>query len=288
MTKKQKVRASLTLETALVLPLFIYSFVALLYFIQIFILQEHIQETMTKTGLSMAKTAYVYADFMDMGEVESFDNSLFGEELDVTVGSLADSILSGTAVKLLMAEELDTDRINHSCIEGGFSGISFYYSKILAATDYIDLVARYRVKFAIPFFGLEDMRMIQRVRLRGWTGFQVPARYSMSEEDSDVTFVYITDTGTVYHMSETCSHIKLSVREVSGIPNALRNENGGKYYACEACCGGESGNTAIYYITSYGDRYHSNRNCPKIKRMVRKVPLSEVSDRTPCKRCGNR
>lgn len=289
--KTSRIKASLTLEAALVLPLFIYFFIALLYFIRIFTVQEYIQEALTKKGLSIAKTAYIYSDFLDIEEAESFDGSLFQEELDVAVDGIADAVFNPAAVKLLLAGELDTDIINHSCIKDGFQGISFYYSEILGDSDCIDLVARFHTELPIPFFGLSEMWMIQRVRLRAWTGHKVPAAYTMSENgDDDEAFVYITETGTVYHRNENCSHIKLTVKEAAGIPSYLRNESGGKYYPCESCCGHgaseQPSGTETYYITSFGDRYHASRSCPGIKRTVKKVPMSEVSGMNPCKRCG--
>jgi hypothetical protein len=281
-------RASLTVEAALVLPLFLFVMIAFIYFIQIMTVQEHIQESITGTGLSLAKLAYVYDDFLDAEEAENYDFSVFGEEYDIDLKELSGIVLGEAVIKTLVKKELDTDQINHSCIKGGFRDISFYYSRILEDEDCIDIVARYYVSIPVWFFGLEDMRMIQRVRVRGWTGHQVPARYTIVKEEpgTEEATVYITETGTVYHLNKNCSHLKLSIEEVTGIPDARRNRSGGKYYPCETCCDGERSETGIYYITDYGDRYHTSRECPGLKRTIREVPLSEVSGRTPCKRCG--
>lgn len=285
---KSKARASLTVEAALVLPLFIYFFIALIYFIQIFTLQEHIQEAITKTGLSMAKTAYVYADFIDAEEARGCDDSSWEGVLDTGIGELALTALDGTAIKWLLTDELDTDLINCSCIQEGFLGISFYYSDILDESDNIDIIARYRIRLPVYFFGLCDMRMLQRVKLRGWTGITLTPRYT-TVEDQDETGeqrVYITENGSVYHHSGSCSHIELSVREVYGKPTGYRNASGGKYYPCESCCPDNSPESAVYYITDYGTRFHINRSCGKIKRSVKQVPLSEAAGRRPCKRCS--
>ena len=169
-------KASLTVEAAFVLPLFIFFMIAFLYFIQLMNVQEHIQESITKTGLSLARLAYVYDDFLDAEEAKNADVTLFGEEYDINLKELSGIVLGETVVKTLVMKELDTDEINHSCIKGGFREISFYYSSILEEEDCIDIVARYYVRIPVWFFGLEDMRLIQRVRVRGWTGHQVPAR----------------------------------------------------------------------------------------------------------------
>lgn len=285
---KLKVPASLTIEAALVLPVFIYFILAFLYFIQILNLQEQIQAALTQTGLKISKMAYVYSDFKDAAEAEGFDETLLEEGLEVGLKELSDAVLDGALVKMLVKRNIDTDRINRGCILNGYDGIRFEASSILPDGKQIDMIARYKIRFPIFLFGLQDMDMIQRIRLRGWNGHSVPARYSIVEEgeDNDETMVYITETGSVYHFDRSCSHIKLSVEEVYGIPAWQRNQNGGKYYPCESCCKNPPPGTVKYYITSYGDRYHISKDCSGIKRTVREVPISEVQGRAPCSRCG--
>ncbi len=285
--QRQYRKGSLTVEAALVLPIFIFSILIFVYFIQLMTVQEHIQETITKAGLALARTAYVYEDFVDAKDLGSFDFTLFGEEYEMDVSELAEAAAGENIIKALVKKDLDTKQINHSGILGGYRDISFYYSRILEE-DYIDIVVRYYVRIPVLFFVPGDLRMIQRVRLRAWTGCQVPAVYSVVKEGTgtDETTVYITETGTVYHKDINCSHIKISIDEVAGIPYSRRNLSGGKYYPCENCCGENPSITAAYYITKYGDRYHTRKDCPALKRTVKAVPLSEVSDRSPCKRCG--
>lgn len=290
LVKYHRIKASLTVEAALVLPLFLLFMIAFLYFIQIFTVQEQIQAAITKMGLNLAKTAYVYDDFLAIKEAQSFDQTIFDMNYDIGLQELTSAVTEGSFLKLYVMNYVDINRMNHSCIQDGFNGISFFSSRVMDKEDCIDVVARYRIKIPIKLFGLEDMRMIQRVRLRSWTGYQVSANYSLEEageasNDSD-NIVYITETGSVYHVDRNCSHIKLSITSVMGIPTTLRNDNGAKYYPCEACCNGQEGDFATYYITSDGTRYHTRNDCSKIKRTVIEVKLSEVSGKTPCKRCG--
>ena len=149
----------------------------------------------------------------------------------------------------------------------------------------IDIVAKYKVKIPLKIFRLGEIAMLQRVKVRAWTGYEIEASYDTNKDSNQDNMVYITETGTVYHTNRDCSHIKLSIRSVQGIPYALRNENGAKYYACEVC-GTNQGNYTEYFITSDGNRYHTNRDCSKLKRSVKVVPLSEVGSRKPCSRCA--
>lgn len=286
---KNHLQASLTVESALVLPIFLFFMMAFLYFIQIFTIQEQLQAAITKMGLSLAKTSYVYQDFVTPQEAYDFDETIFDKNYDIGLHELACSVTNGTALKLYLKHYLKPEIINNSCIQNGMDGIDFSSSKILDTDRCIDIIIRYKVITPFGLFGINNMKMIQRVKLRSWTGYQVEAKYSSSEEDnSSDPIVYITKTGSVYHTSRSCSFINLSITQVAGIPTQLRNDSGGKYYPCEYCCKGKSSGTGMYYITSDGERYHIDRNCPKIKRDIKEVHLSEVKGRSECSRCRKR
>lgn len=127
-----------------------------------------------------------------------------------------------------------------------------------------------------------DLPMLQRARIRAWTGRDKTGGGDGEDAKSN-EMVYVTVNGSVYHRSRECSHIRLSVRTVSKAQiSGLRNEDGGKYYPCESC--GGKGNQV--YITETGDRYHSSLTCSRLKRGVLEVPLSQVEKWKPCSRCG--
>ncbi|HCA70260.1 MAG TPA: hypothetical protein DEP17_07655, partial [Lachnospiraceae bacterium] len=287
--RKERLReASLTVEASLSLPLFLFFLFIFLYFIQIFIIQEHIQSAITRMGLDMAKLSYIYDDFTDGADAENFDKTVFEGDLGRNLSEFGLVKINSAMLKLYAQNYLNIDQINKSCIENGYHGISFDNSVLFDEEDAIHIIVRYQIKIPIKLFGVKDIDMVQRVLLRAWTGYTVMSAYSMEEEENgEGMIVYVTKTGSVYHRNRECSHIKLSVRPVTGIPSELRNENGAKYYPCEKCCTGEKDAFLTYYITSDGTRYHKQRDCPKIKRTVLEVKLSEVSGRAPCKRCGN-
>jgi hypothetical protein len=156
-------------------------------------------------------------------------------------------------------------------------------SKFLEENDEIDLVVRYRVKTPFRILGIGTWHFRQRIHTRAFTG--VESRESDKEDDR---FVYVAETGRVYHEDENCTYLKLSISQMKYEDvSSLRNEGGGKYKPCERCVKEkELAAGAKVWITNYGDRYHSSRSCSGIKRNVEKIRLSEVGKRTPCSKCG--
>lgn len=116
---------------------------------------------------------------------------------------------------------------------------------------------------------------------RKWTGYNLLSAGAQTEQEE---YVYITEHGYSYHKSMSCSHLKVTIRAIStGDVDFIRNNNGGRYRACERC-GGHG--TGILFVTPEGDRYHSDAACSGLKRSIRTVKLSEVGGRTPCSRCA--
>lgn len=153
-------------------------------------------------------------------------------------------------------------------------------SKLTIENNMVDIVSNYSVK--VPFFPSIQQKFVQRARRRAWVGKDgLDAGLKESEE-----MVYVTQTGSVYHLYEDCSHIKLSIKTVDYTQlSHLRNTNGGIYHACEKCKPTEGG---VVYITDDGDRYHSNSKCSGIKRSVQKISLSKVAGKNVCSRCRER
>ncbi len=134
----------------------------------------------------------------------------------------------------------------------------------------------------MPIIKFTTARTIVNCRVRKWTGYQNEMVASDKEEEE---WVYITQTGEVYHRSRDCSHLNVSI-QCCNWENIkfLRNMNGEKYRPCEKC--GTNGGLGILYITNQGNRYHSDIQCSGLKRTVKVVPISKVGQRRPCSKCG--
>lgn len=121
----------------------------------------------------------------------------------------------------------------------------------------------------------------QRVVRRAWTGRILKDEDESDDEDE---YVYVAENGTVYHTTESCTHLKLSISATdSDSVGELRNSDGAKYHPCEKCGGG----SGTIYITPEGDRYHADKECSGLKRTYTKVKKSECS-LPACSRCGGK
>ena len=120
-----------------------------------------------------------------------------------------------------------------------------------------------------------EREITQSAVCRRWIGF--------TELEEEETYVYLTPEGNVYHLYRDCTHLQLSVRLVTFVnAEQSRNEYGERYRECQIC---DSDFGALVYITSEGNRYHSERSCSGLKRTVRQVPLREAAGRACCIRC---
>lgn len=147
--------------------------------------------------------------------------------------------------------------------------------------EMIQLVKPVWLKAPVTILAYPGTMITSSCCMRAWTGYDVTRSGDAREGE---IYVYITEHGAVYHMTENCSHLRLSIELVAKSEvGQFRNASGGKYHACEKCGGRDGG---AVYITREGDRYHSTINCSGLRRSVRCVPLSEAGGLPPCGRCG--
>ncbi len=151
-----------------------------------------------------------------------------------------------------------------------------------AGGDLVILTLPQQISPLIKEIGFNTAYTSSDVYIRKWTGYNV---MSTTDDSIEEEYVYITESGVVYHRSRACSHlkIKISVIDARDINNA-RNDYGHRYLPCEKCASGNS--TGLVFITDKGDRYHNSAGCSGLKRTIITVPLSEVGGRGPCSLCG--
>ncbi len=258
-SKRAYLPASATLESALVIPLYVYSVLAVMYIMQILLVKSEVDRAAYNSLRTLSKYAYAYEKFGDI-----------------------DNTISAIAAYTMLVKELGTDFADTHNIVGGTAGISIIGSEIPDENGKINLKLAYCLKNPFDIFGLGIVKIKQNYAVQAWLGQNDDEE---TQADADGEMVYITPNGTVYHTKRNCTYILLSVREVALEDiSSFRNDSGGRYYPCEKCY--RDADARNVYITEYGTRYHTSLNCSILKRIVLKVPLEQANGRKPCAKCA--
>ncbi|MDD6798181.1 MAG: hypothetical protein PUE71_07835 [Clostridia bacterium] len=275
--------ASATVEASLVIPFFIYAVMAVMYIMQMILVQVHVQESLYNESRKIAKYVYLQ-DCMEKGLNDSKKLNSKDEE----VVAWLEKGFSVAAIQAMFIQEIGTDYAKKSGIAGGNAGYIMLGSKVMEGNDDIVLEVRYVLKNPFDIFGIALKNFTQRAVVTAWLGSDDCSGVSKSgaSDSQNNEYVYVTSGGTVYHTNRSCTYLKPSLQKVGAQQIAdKRNENGEKYYRCEYCVGKMKQDSSLY-ITSYGNRWHVSEKCPKVSRCVMKVLKSSVADMKKCSKCA--
>lgn len=251
-------RAAMTVEAALVLPIFLFCMTALIQYGSVMGTAVQISTALTETGKSMATAAYA-ARYGGAGSAPGLGVS---------------ALSAGYAHHKVLAKAENTDRIKN---------VNMALSSFLQEEEQIDLVMTYQIRTPVPIIKLPGNFFLQRSCIRAWTGRG--AHDANSEEDGSGNGqeeVYVSETGSVYHEDPECSYLNPSIREIDeDAVSSLRNRSGEKYRPCENCGGG----SGTVYITDDGNRYHRSLDCSGLKRTIHTESRDGCGLR-PCSKCS--
>lgn len=254
-----RIDAGMTVEAAVILPLMLHFLLNLSCAIELIRLHGNLQLALWDVGNRLAVYGYAV------------------EDSDVA------SLFSWFYIRDQVTDYAGKEYLDNSPLKGGSKGLDMWESEIFSPEDELDVIVTY---FASPWSGLagfSSFRMANRYYAHIWNGYGIPDDPEQSEQELDI--VYVTENGQVYHEDRNCTHLKLSVREVSRIEaeNSV-NQWGKSYSPCEKCKPGSMSLTL--YITEEGDRYHADRDCSGLKRTVFSVTRDSVAGYRACSRCG--
>lgn len=139
-----------------------------------------------------------------------------------------------------------------------------------------------KAEAAISFFAAWKYRVYTQCVVKPWTGYDVTKKHEQIKEEQ---MVYITDYGSVYHKNRSCGYLVPSVQAIhfQNIEEK-RNQSGEEYVSCLLCK--DPSFLTIVYVTDYGNKYHTTTKCRGLKRTVKSIPLSQVTGKDCCKKCG--
>lgn len=272
----RRIKGSLTIETALVLPLFLSLTISLVSILEMMNLYARVEYALHETAKEAAVWAY------PLSYAKEFAGEDFSEELQLPDESILNPLLSETVIRALFTQKFGLKNLNDSLIKNGEAGIFFFRSDVINDKGDIDLIVTYKVAPFFNLFRVGEMTFSNRVKMHSWIGF-------VNDENCDEEYVYITENGSVYHTHRDCTYLHLSIETVSKSELAsCRNLDGKKYKACKKCDRSAEAESCEYvYITDYGEAYHTSISCSGLKRTIYKIKLSEVGGRTKCERCAS-
>lgn len=257
-------KGSLTLEAAIVLPFFLFCCMAMVFFCQVFYIHCEVQ------GSLFQAARYISGNIL---------YTQIAEKHDLLESAAVQKIVCvATARQKVM--EYSQDKLDACvCLQNGADGLQFSYSSV--TDEYVDLIVNYKIKLPYTFGINATFPVVQRCRIRAWTGAS-----GKENQGSNEMVVYVAEHGMVYHVSADCTHLKITIRQVlASHLSQERNAGGGKYTKCEKCVNGEE-NKDMVYVAAEGDRYHYTLSCSGLKRTISEIPQSEAKGKRKCMRCG--
>ncbi len=310
-------RGSMTVETAIVLPLFLIFFINLSSAVEMIRLHGNIAMALWDTGSKLSfYGALLTEPVKDMGRTGHQDIDIYGESENdgqlnegtrndtqntegtsgdihdkeqqnetgkIILRELGDLVISYAYIRNRLVSYLGSDYLNNSPIAGGSDGLCMIESELIGDDDIIDIGVTYRVSPPIDFGKLLTFRMSNRYYAHLWNGYNVGGDKGTEKREK---IVYITEDSEVYHTSTSCTYLKLAIRPstMSALPGE-RNMSGGTYSRCLLCGWGDAPHTI--YLCDEGGRYHYSRDCYSLKRNYKAVSLKSVQGtHRPCSRCG--
>lgn len=259
-TSAKSLTASMTVEAALVLPIFVFFAVALLLPLHWFDRQRKVQ----------AETEYFCEKFSQYSYIreclgDEIPEEMLGIETDEFSGAAAGVWLGGRIGKL--ADEV---RIKRSDVPDENGDICFE--------------AEYREK--IPYFSAVRSKIYVQAaaKRRCWVGLR--GKLKVEEEgnngDTGEQMVYVGAGMGRYHLSRNCHYISNEYESVR-----VKQLEGKRIPPCSVCAKDCQENDVVY-VTVSGEHYHKTKSCRSMISYVREVPLSEVRHLGACSYCSGK
>ena len=241
----------ITLEAALVLPLFIIAVLAIGYYIKVFGVMENVSYSMMDETARIASKAYI---------TESVP--LFESKLKKRITE-----------DVPEAEDVDISAFRYLYTDGD-------------KNDLIYVRTGFEMDSELPLGFGHTYKSDVSVKCRGFTGTEnkgTPMSFDEMEEEGTWESVWIfPDRGEKYH-SSTCSYVKANVSEM-----VLTGEIKDKYVPCSQC-DAEKAKTGefVYCFRESGTAYH-RENCRHVTRYTIEINKEDAVDKgySPCSKCG--
>ena len=271
-TERKNFDGSLTVEATLCFPICI--FFTLIFVYLFFMIRTEFQINQgIRTAMNRIGCATIYEDELKGALSQTSDENGTNESL---VSSAGYSVIA----REFVISDVGRENLKNRNLLGGSSGIATEcYPHTVAGSECLEIKTEYC--FRLPIIpGKNKLLPVcngQIVSL--WKGA------SLEQTDSMTEYVYLTETGTVYHTNPKCRSINVSVNLISANSvQEARNLNGGIYYPCSKCIKDQTRQN-YYFVTEHGNRYHSSLSCQGLERNTVRI-RREDTDLPLCAYCA--
>lgn len=225
--------ASLTVEAALCLPVFLFTALMLLAPLKLLDERRQLQNVMEAAAKDMAQAAYVER-LMETGGKELLNKTPqpAGETGEGIFEGFAEGLNTGVTAARVLAS-----------LDGDIYRDPYFEKCNILQNDMIEMELRYDMRLPFSIFGIDSIPMSSVVNRRAWTGTEGGRgkdQYGPAEEgetsdgfDRDADgdpVVYVGKTSTVYHKDRHCHYLDNVLQRVSAETiGDRRNSSGGRY-----------------------------------------------------------
>lgn len=189
------VKASITIESALALPIYIFCLITLIMVMDAVTLSTCIQKVLHQEAKLLAIQAYSNPQ---INEADAFQK---------------------------IRDELNRQNI--------IEEIDFSQSQILDS-EVIDLIAVYHLKFPYDIFQIGEIPMMERALTHKWTGYRIPFDVTHQNQEENYVFITPNGTVYHFTKECTHLKLKIRKTTVSQVKKE-RNRYGARYQPCEKC-----------------------------------------------------
>lgn len=283
-TGSRELRASLTLEAALCLPLFLFFGFCLLMPMRIMDRQRQLQAVVESVGEDISRYAYVVYSMegngknrLDTGKAGTDSGENRDTNEDRSPGSEAVQMLSEAYAAAAILSKIDSSWVENVSFRGTDIGTN----------EMVHIVMSCRMRLPFSVLRLDSIPMEIVCNRRMWTGADGNRQSSdLRAKDEEEQLVYIGKASTRYHLSRTCHYLYNDLQSVSAeVLDTLRNKEGKRYQPCSVCAAGVKEGTV--YVMPYGTSYHKSPGCSSIIAYVQQVPLPQAEHLGACSYCGS-
>lgn len=291
--------AVLTVEAAIVLPLFLFAGLSFCYLFQIMEFQIKLQAALNQTAEQAASYGYLLGRVTAVTEQKAEalleKTGLFSEDGLISLDDAGAWVVrllgfapAEQALKQMTEKNMEPDNSRMLRLVDGWDGVSFKESCIRDAERCVVIMAEYRIR--VPFVpeAFSEIPLRQSAICHLYCGDRdyIPKQKPDESGDTEEAEYYVTVSGTVYHRSRDCRYLTVSVLSIeTRLLEALRNSSGGKYYPCRLCVHGKEVSDTVFY-TRAGSSYHASKNCSSLTRTVLVKLEEEIAGMPPCSACG--